>query len=183
MTPEHHNIPDWAHQERQADFTWIGENLGIFRAAAADAFAGTGPGAIVVDTTSLPVPGVGHPFGYFSQEQVNEYGDEDIKRMVAEYDPASELVLVLLKRGDCSSTYRVGTLQAGAQETSESVTTASRGVESAVRPELQAPDIETLIAWEADGGCEAACPHHCWVEPDGVCSHGNPSWLLRIGLI
>jgi hypothetical protein len=40
-----------------------------------------------------------------------------------------------------------------------------------------------LIQWEAQGGCEAACPHGCWVEPDGHCPHGKPSWLIVMGLI
>ena len=26
-------------------------------------------------------------------------------------------------------------------------------------------------------------PDHCRVEPDGVCSHGYPSWLLILGYI
>jgi hypothetical protein len=183
MTPERHNIPDWACQEREADLAWISENLGIFCTVATDALEDSGRGAIVVDTTSLPVPGAGHPFGYFSQEQVDEYGDEDSRRMVADYHPEQELVLVLLKPGERSSTYRVGALQARSQKIRPSVPTTNRTIESGARPRLEPPDIETLIAWEADGGCEAACPHHCWVEPDGVCSHGNPSWLLRMGLI
>ena len=55
--------------------------------------------------------------------------------------------------------------------------------EPAAEPKLRPPDVETLIAWEAEGGREAACPHGCWVEPDGTCSHGNPSWLLKLSLI
>lgn len=43
------------------------------------------------------------------------------------------------------------------------------------------PDMETLMAWEEDGGCEAT--DGCWVEPDGVCEHGKKSWLLVAGLI
>jgi len=43
------------------------------------------------------------------------------------------------------------------------------------------PDVETLMAWESEGGCEAV--DSCWVEPDGVCPHGCPSWLLVMGLI
>ena len=39
------------------------------------------------------------------------------------------------------------------------------------------------IPVDHEGGCEAACPHGCWVEPDGTCPHGNPSWLLKLGLI
>jgi hypothetical protein len=55
--------------------------------------------------------------------------------------------------------------------------------EPVVETDLEPPDLETLMAWEAEGGCEAACPHHCWTEPDGICSHGHPSWLLKLGLI
>jgi len=54
---------------------------------------------------------------------------------------------------------------------------------SLAKPKLRPSDVETLMEWEAEGGCEAACPHHCWVEPDGTCPHGHPSWLLRMGLI
>jgi hypothetical protein len=46
------------------------------------------------------MPGAGHPFGYFSQEQIEELGDEDTSRMVTEYEPAQEFVVVLLKRED-----------------------------------------------------------------------------------
>ena len=46
-----------------------------------------GRGAIVVDTTIQSVPGAGNPFGYFTQEQVEEQDDADITRMVAEYAP------------------------------------------------------------------------------------------------
>lgn len=43
------------------------------------------------------------------------------------------------------------------------------------------PDIEQLIEWESDGGCEAT--DGCWVEPDGTCEHGYRSWLLVLGMI
>jgi hypothetical protein len=46
------------------------------------------------------------------------------------------------------------------------------------------PDLNTLMRWmHDDGGCEAACPYGCWVEPDGRCPHGKPSWLIVMGLI
>lgn len=54
---------------------------------------------------------------------------------------------------------------------------------SDVETPLEPPDLETLMEWEAEGGCEAACPHSCWVEPDGRCPHGHPSWLLKLGMI
>jgi hypothetical protein len=34
---------------------------------------------------------------------------------------------------------------------------------------------------EEDGGCEAT--DGCFIEPDGTCDHGQPSWLLALGLI
>ena len=48
-------------------------------------------------------------------------------------------------------------------------------------PTTDEPDLETLEAWMWDGCCEAT--DGCLVEPDGRCSHGHPSWLLRLGLI
>ena len=49
-------------------------------------------------------------------------------------------------------------------------------------PTVEPPDFETLMEWMwEDGGCEAT--DGCWIEPDGICSHGHPSWLLRFGLI
>ena len=49
-------------------------------------------------------------------------------------------------------------------------------------PTMDQPDFETLEEWMAeDGGCEAT--DGCWVEPDGRCPHGHPSWFLKLGLI
>jgi len=50
-------------------------------------------------------------------------------------------------------------------------------------PNACQPTIDDLMAWEADGGCEACCEEGCWVEPDGYCPHGYPSWLIVMGLI
>lgn len=43
------------------------------------------------------------------------------------------------------------------------------------------PTIEQIMEWESDGGCEAT--DGCWVEPDGFCPHGCPSWMLELGLV
>ena len=49
-------------------------------------------------------------------------------------------------------------------------------------PTTEEPDLETLEAWmHEDGGCEAT--DGCWIEADGTCIHGYPSWLLALGLI
>ena len=106
MTLERRHIPDWAMRERKRDMEWIGENLHIFWPVAMAAFAEQGRGAIVVDTTSRPT-GRGHPFGYFPQAEVEQKDDEDIKRMVREYDSQQEFVVVMLKPDEHISTYRV----------------------------------------------------------------------------
>jgi hypothetical protein len=107
MTPENKRIPEWARQERQQDLDWIQENGDIFQLAATVAFGETGRGAIVVDATAQPLPDSGHPFGYFAQGTVQDDFDDDTKRMVGEYDPSQELVVVLLKPENKTSTYRI----------------------------------------------------------------------------
>jgi len=47
--------------------------------------------------------------------------------------------------------------------------------------ETDEPDEEQLEEWIFDGVCDAT--DGCTVEPDGVCPHGHPSWLLRLQLI
>ena len=100
-------IPEWARQERQAELGWIRENAFVFWPAASRAYKDLGRGVIIVDTTQQPNPGGGHPFGYFVQEQIEASDDEDTKRMVQEYNPIKEFVVMLLKPDDRSSTYRV----------------------------------------------------------------------------
>ena len=68
MTAENDKFPEWAREEREHDFEWIGDNLHIFWPAATDAYVHTGRGTIIVDTTQQPEEGLGHPFGYFAQK-------------------------------------------------------------------------------------------------------------------
>ena len=172
MTPETENIPDWARRQREEDPGWIVENLDVFWLFASLAYEDTGRGAIVVDTRVQPIPGAGHPVGYFSQEQIEEK-DKRIKVMVHEYHPTQEYVLVLLRPGDVVSTYRVGIVPSESWEEVANEATPSRTTEPASEPKLDPPGLETLMEWEAEGGCEAACPHQCWVEPDGAPRHGE----------
>jgi hypothetical protein len=113
MTAENKSMPGWAQRERQVDLNWIRENADVFHLAAKIAFQDTGRDAIVVDTTTQPVPGAGNPFGYFDQEFVREELDEDTQRMVEEYDPEQEVVLVLLKPENRTSTYRIRSQPSG----------------------------------------------------------------------
>jgi hypothetical protein len=49
------------------------------------------------------------------------------------------------------------------------------------KPTQETPDLETIRDWVYDSVCEAT--DGCIVEPDGVCPHGHPSWLLKMGII
>ena len=48
-------------------------------------------------------------------------------------------------------------------------------------PTMEKPDEEQIEEWIYDSVCDAT--DGCTVEPDGVCPHGYPSWLLYLGLI
>ena len=48
-------------------------------------------------------------------------------------------------------------------------------------PKEPEPPLEQLQEWQNDTGCEST--DGCWVEHDGVCEHGYPSWFLHLGLI
>jgi hypothetical protein len=100
-------IPNWAQRQRYEDLAWIAENFHILYPEARAQFQTRGRGAIVVDTTSQPLPGAGHPFTYYNVEQVEQTGDQDARKMVAEYNPANEMVIMLLKRFNRLSIYRI----------------------------------------------------------------------------
>ena len=111
-------FPRWAEKERSGDMAWIRENLHIFWPAARTGYEAVGRGALGVDTTQTFVHegGVGHPFGYLNQATVEQQGDEDMKRMVKEYDPSWEMVTALFKPHDRLSTYRIGVILPGSRE-------------------------------------------------------------------
>ena len=100
-------MPEWARRERRRDMEWIQENFHVLWPAAHAAFEDQGRGALVVDTTSQPLPEKGHPFGYFPEKELEQMNDEDVMRMVKQYRPDTEMVVVMLKPQERMSTYRV----------------------------------------------------------------------------
>jgi hypothetical protein len=52
----------------------------------------------------------------------------------------------------------------------------------ALAPTVPQPSMEELESWVLDlEECQAT--DGCLIEPDGVCEHGHPSWMLYLGLI
>ena len=111
MSPEGPPNPDWAQQDRLRDIAWIKENLHVFVLAAQTDYREVGRGASLVDMTQQPVEGLGHPFGYFPQDYIEQSDDEDTKRMAREYVPEEEFVLKLYKHERRTSTYRLQAFQ------------------------------------------------------------------------
>ena len=48
-------------------------------------------------------------------------------------------------------------------------------------PTTDEPDLDEIMEMESEGGCDAT--DGCYVETDGVCEHGYPSWMLYLGYI
>jgi len=46
---------------------------------------------------------------------------------------------------------------------------------------VKKPSTATMEKWYNEGGCKAI--DGCWVEPDGRCPHGYPSWMLALKII
>ena len=175
--------PDGAEQERLQDLNWIKQNVDVFWPTAQAMYPSFGRGALVVDVTN-GYPDEVQAFGYLDQAGVDQSGEVDIKRLVREYEPREEFVTTLFKSDDRISSYRLRVLAAegGRGELGDRLETDQPPEANSETP-LTPPSIETLMAWEAEGICEAACPHGCVVEPDGTCQHGKPSWLIELGLI
>lgn len=75
-----------------------------------------------------------------------------------------------------------GTLQIAETLLLQAVVVEASNIGIWPEPTVDPPDMETLQEWfDEDGGCEAT--DGCWVEGDGTCPHGHPSWLLELGLI
>lgn len=48
-------------------------------------------------------------------------------------------------------------------------------------PTVSEPEFVTLAQFLFESVAETT--DGCLVEPDGICRHGHPSWLLRLGVI
>ena len=178
--PRH--IPPEPDKTTAAELAWLKENLHIFWAAAEIGYRDEGRGALVIDAYSEPL-GQATQFHYTPQAQFEEQEDEVSGRMVeyiSEYNPRHEFVAVIISQPEEEYEFRLYHLDAR-QELVEAVKLEA---ESEVRPQLSSagteldetlepPDLETLIQWESEGGCEAACPYSCWVEPDVAPRNGE----------
>ena len=106
MAQERNNLPAWAERERWNDLAWISTNLPNFWSAAILAYQELGRGAIVVET-NVRVREGSHLVAYLTEEHIARYDDEAINRLLTEYTPEQELVVILLKEQQRTSAYRL----------------------------------------------------------------------------
>jgi hypothetical protein len=106
MTKAERQIPDWAALEREKDRLWIRQNLDVFWHTAQQGSQFIGRGAIFVDVDSRPM-GNQNLFTYFTVEEIERYENQDLNRLVGEYDLETEFVIALLKPQEKVSSYRV----------------------------------------------------------------------------
>ncbi len=85
-------------QENIRDSDWIEDNSALFWSTATVACEQIGPGAIVVDL-SKPSKSGGYQFRYTTQGEI-ELKDKDLDRLLREYNPHREFVVVLFKSND-----------------------------------------------------------------------------------
>ena len=104
MNPEKEHPYNWV---RRIDLEWIEQNFDVFQAAVRRVFDHVGRGAVVIDVT-MPPMGDGHPFSYWSQSDLEKKHDDEVNRLVQEYAPREELVVILLKPKKKVHAYRVG---------------------------------------------------------------------------
>ena len=100
-------LPRWAEQERLRDLAWLGQELPALWTVAQAGYTALGRGAVVIDTTQT-FDDAGHPLAYLPQADIVALGAAEAGRMVASYEPAWQLVALLLKSDNRVSTYRLG---------------------------------------------------------------------------
>ena len=87
------------------DLDWIKENLESLSRYAASEYRSKGRGALLIDHS---LPRVADPRVYYIPEsELPERDDPETKRMVEEYVPRKELVVVIMKPHNQASSYRV----------------------------------------------------------------------------
>jgi hypothetical protein len=178
--PEKEILPSAEQPAETDELTWLMTNRFKFGTIARDHHREHGRGAMVIkaigDEFSEETP-----FAYAPQARITSQEDEvsqQLARIVDTYDPEKQFVAVFVRPGD---EYTFSTYQIRVGENLEDRVEPGQRGEQTKNPDQPRPDLETLMEWEAEGGCEAT--DGCWVEPDGACPHGHRSWLLELGLI
>jgi hypothetical protein len=88
--------------DRELDLKWIDGNLKVLATAAIDNYANKGRGIVVSDHTK---DGVIPPTIYLPQAKIPQE-DDQVARLVREYDPSAEGVLLIFKRDGRAASYR-----------------------------------------------------------------------------
>lgn len=105
---EHHST----EAQRAREIEWLNEHLDAFWGFASEGLHEEGRGVMVADTRQVvEVEGVKtHPILYVPESWLHEIPwtqEQEIARLVGEYEPGWEMIAVLVK-SDSESVYRLG---------------------------------------------------------------------------
>ena len=90
--------------DRDIDLKWINENLATLTLFARTNYQTVGRGVLVIDHSESGK--TDPPVDYLPLLDLPA-DDEDTRRMVREYDPSEELIVLLMKPDDLVSSYRL----------------------------------------------------------------------------
>ncbi len=159
--------PVWAEQERLDDLAWIKHNADAFWSMAQAGYEAVGRGVVVVNIAHQASE-AGHPLSYCPQDAIDLLDLETAGQAVQAYHPQEEFVTLLIKPEDRISVYQ---LQLIMPENDVRLQSPLILKEKSPLATSAPPDLETLMTWEWEGGCEAT--DGCWVEPDGAPRNGE----------
>ena len=103
MSPESLNSPEEISSESQKDLDWINNNREILWLTATVAFEEIGYGFIAVDLRGQENE-TSNRFGYHSEDELDAK-EEELQKLLQEYDPDREFIAVLWKDGGRSDIY------------------------------------------------------------------------------
>jgi hypothetical protein len=84
---------------------WIADNIDTLADEAAECFRTQGHGALAIKRWDPDNPDL--PMFYMAAARMPE-GDQRSQRIVRDYDPEAEMVIMLVKPDDAISIYRIG---------------------------------------------------------------------------
>lgn len=99
-------LTDWGELEQQADLGWIDQNLTTLASFAMTEHEEQGNGLIMVNTAERSAEH-GHFYSFLPQAIIEEFESDDPKALVRDYDPQTQIVVMLVKSNAYISSYLV----------------------------------------------------------------------------
>ena len=90
--------------QREIDLKFIGENLYVLRSRTQEFFSEQGRGALIIDHSLSGKP---DPAAHYVPAPNLPEGNKDTRRMVQNYLPGAQFIIVLIKPGQLETSYQI----------------------------------------------------------------------------